>query len=50
MHDAAPLAGVAVAWTACFDGTGVAGALEVAIEAARGELRAGRPAAGAALT
>ncbi|MEV1174510.1 hypothetical protein [Nonomuraea sp. NPDC049784] len=42
VHDADPLADVATAWTAYFDGTGVAGALEVAIEAALGELRADR--------
>ncbi|MEW9552180.1 hypothetical protein [Nonomuraea sp. NPDC050783] len=42
VHDADPLAGVAAAWTAYFDGTGVVGALEVAIEAALGELRADR--------
>ncbi|MBB5780290.1 hypothetical protein AB0K16_04620 [Nonomuraea jabiensis] len=42
VHDADPLADVAAAWTAFFDGTGVAGALEVAIEAAIEELRADR--------
>ncbi|WP_433428561.1 hypothetical protein [Nonomuraea sp. CA-141351] len=42
VHDADPLADVATAWTAYFDGTGVTGALEVAIEAALGELRADR--------
>ncbi|MCK2212275.1 hypothetical protein MF672_000455 [Actinomadura sp. ATCC 31491] len=42
VHDADPLAGVAAAWTAWFDGTGVTGALEVAIEAALGDLRADR--------
>nr|SBO99782.1 hypothetical protein BN4615_P9298 [Nonomuraea gerenzanensis] len=42
VHDADPLADVAAAWAAYFDGTGVVGALEVAIEAALGELRGGR--------
>ncbi|MFG6192678.1 hypothetical protein [Nonomuraea sp. JJY05] len=42
VHDADPLADVAAAWTAFFDGTGVVGALEVAIEAALEELRADR--------
>lgn len=42
VHDADPLAGVAAAWAGYFDGTGVVGALEVAIEQALGELRAGR--------
>jgi hypothetical protein len=42
VHDADPLAGVAAAWAAYFDGTGVTGALEVAIEAALAELRADR--------
>ncbi|MBF8184198.1 hypothetical protein ITP53_00225 [Nonomuraea sp. K274] len=42
VHDADPLAAVAEAWTEFFDGTGVVGALEVAIEAALGELRADR--------
>jgi hypothetical protein len=42
VHDADPLAGVATAWTRFFDGTGVVGGLEVAIEAALGELRADR--------
>lgn len=42
VHDADPLADVAEAWTAFFDGTGAVGALEVAIEAALGELRAER--------
>lgn len=42
VHDADPLADVAAAWTTYFDGTGVVGALEVAIEAALAELRADR--------
>ncbi|MEO3870999.1 hypothetical protein ABGB18_19495 [Nonomuraea sp. B12E4] len=42
VHDADPLAEVAAAWTAFFDGTGVTGALEVAVETALGELRADR--------
>ncbi|MEV5325125.1 hypothetical protein ACFMQL_05550 [Nonomuraea fastidiosa] len=42
VHDADPLADVAAAWTAYFDGTGVVGALEVAIEAALADLRADR--------
>ena len=42
VHDADPLADVAAAWAAYFDGTGITGGLEVAIEAALGELRAGR--------
>ncbi|MEV5500785.1 hypothetical protein AB0M50_35860 [Nonomuraea fuscirosea] len=42
VHDADPLAGVAAAWTGFFDGTEPVGGLEVAIEAALGELRADR--------
>lgn len=42
VHDVDPLAEVAEAWTAFFDGTGVVGALEVAVETALGELRAER--------
>ncbi|MFI7611334.1 hypothetical protein ACIBP6_08965 [Nonomuraea terrae] len=42
VHDADPLADVAAAWTAFFDGTAPTGALEVAIEAALAELRADR--------
>ncbi|MEV4569059.1 hypothetical protein AB0K12_35260 [Nonomuraea sp. NPDC049419] len=42
VHDADPLADVAAAWTAYFDGTGVIGALEVAVEAALADLRADR--------
>jgi hypothetical protein len=42
VHDADPLAGVAASWTEFFDGRAVTGTLEVAIEAALGELRAGR--------
>jgi len=42
VHDADPLADVATAWTEFFDGTGVVGALEVAIESALAELRADR--------
>ncbi|MEV0391366.1 hypothetical protein [Nonomuraea sp. NPDC050643] len=42
VHDADPLADVAAAWTAFFDGTGIVGGLEVAVEAALGDLRADR--------
>ncbi|WP_188192136.1 hypothetical protein [Nonomuraea sp. SYSU D8015] len=42
VHDADPLADVAAAWTAFFDGTAPVGTLEVAVEAALGELRADR--------
>ncbi|GAA5045291.1 hypothetical protein HNP84_002656 [Thermocatellispora tengchongensis] len=42
VHDADPLGEVAAAWAGFFDGTAPVGTLEVAIEAAIGELRAER--------